>query len=146
MAKAILITEEDETSAVAVLDVLNTAHGNNSLETVSTSHSVIMLRQEHPMIARGERLALPEILLLSLKMPRAEGFLVMDWVRAQSHLKNTWVVVVSGNEEIKEVQLGYGLGALLIKPCSDQEIQKMMQWFADSRQSGANGAAALALR
>src|SRR5690242_5934113 len=118
MAKVILIMEENERSAVAVLNTLNAAHGNNSFDTASTS---LPFRQKS---------GLPEILLLNLKMPRSEGFQVMEWARAQSHLKNTWVIVVSGNDGSKEVQLGFGLGGLLIQSCSDYEIQKMMQWFA----------------
>jgi CheY-like chemotaxis protein len=139
MAKAILIAEENEANAITVLDALSTAHAKNSSPTAGTEDSAVMSRWELATHTSRERLAMPEVLLLNLKTPRAGGFEVMDWVRAQSHLKNTWVVVVSGNDGSMEVQLGYGLGALLIKPCSDHDIQKMMQWFADSGEGGTEG-------
>lgn len=84
MAKAILIAEENEAKAVAVLNALNTAQANNPFQGAENSASIP--RREHAALASRERPALPEILLLNFNRSRSEGFPVMEWVRAQSHL------------------------------------------------------------
>src|SRR4051812_22244558 len=41
---------------------------------------------------------LPSLILLDLKMPRADGFAILKWIRQQPKLKQMPIVVLSGSE------------------------------------------------
>ncbi len=53
---------------------------------------------------------LPDMLLLDLKMPRKNGFEVLEWLQSQP-LENILVVVLSGSEQQDDVTKAMNLGA-----------------------------------
>lgn len=61
---------------------------------------------------------LPELILLDLKMPKLDGFEVLQWIRAQRNFSGIRVVVLSSSDSIQDVNLAYSLGAnsFLVKP------------------------------
>lgn len=61
---------------------------------------------------------LPHLLLLDLKMPRKDGFAVLQWVRNQECLRGLPVVIFSSSGETRDVQRAYALGAtsFIVKP------------------------------
>ena len=52
----------------------------------------------------------PDVLLLDLKMPRKNGYDVLEWLQTQS-LKNLTVVVISGSWLAEDVAKSMALGA-----------------------------------
>ena len=60
----------------------------------------------------------PELLVLDLKMPRKNGFEVLEWVKTDSRWKHLPVVILSSSEEPRDVHRAYRLGAnsYLAKP------------------------------
>jgi CheY-like chemotaxis protein len=61
---------------------------------------------------------MPSLILLDLKMPRATGFEVLQWIRAHHELGKIPVVVLSGSELQQDIQQAYDTGAnsYLVKP------------------------------
>src|SRR5882724_10527721 len=59
-------------------------------------------RSKHP---------LPTLLLLDLKMPRLDGFDVLDWLRLQPGLRRLLVVVLTSSDMPDDVNRAYELGA-----------------------------------
>src|SRR5436190_17116270 len=72
-------------------------------------------RAEHP---------LPTLLLLDLKMPRLNGFDVLDWLRLQPGLRRLLVVVFSSSEMLEDINRAYELGAnsYLAKPTAFRQL------------------------
>ncbi len=70
----------------------------------------------------------PDLLLLDLKMPRLDGFEVLDWTRKQVQLKSLAVVIFSSSEEPRDIHRAYALGAnaYLVKPHSIQELSDLV--------------------
>jgi CheY-like chemotaxis protein len=83
--------------------------------------------------ADREKFPLPSVLLLDLKMPRMNGFQVMEWLHAQKEFKNLLTIVLTGHEELKEVQQAYKLGAhsFLVKPCKSEDIKNLIHWYSE---------------
>src|SRR5436190_4150625 len=61
---------------------------------------------------------LPSLILLDLKMPRATGFEVLQWIRAHPQLGQMPVVILSGSELQDDISQAYSTGAnsYLVKP------------------------------
>ena len=57
-------------------------------------------------------------MLLDLKLPRMDGFEVLQWVRGQEGIRSLPVVVLTSSDHIQDVNRAYELGAnsFLVKP------------------------------
>ena len=79
-------------------------------------------RSEHP---------LPTLLLLDLKMPRLNGFEVLDWLRLQPGLRRLLVVVFTSSDMPDDINRAYELGAnsYLAKPTAFKQLEEMARHF-----------------
>src|SRR5436190_4921601 len=86
----------------------------------------------------------PTLVLLDLKMPGANGFEVLKWIRSNEAFENLVVVVMSGSRDDADIHRAYELGAnsYLIKPTKFEDLVKMMEslkdyqsWAAGKRQA-----------
>src|SRR5438477_7510693 len=59
-------------------------------------------RANHPM---------PTLLLLDLKMPRVDGFQVLEWIRQQPLLRRLPVVVLTNSDLAEDVNRAFDFGA-----------------------------------
>jgi CheY-like chemotaxis protein len=66
-------------------------------------------RQQHP---------LPELVVLDIKLPRVNGFEVLDWMRKEDRFRRLPVVVFSSSNHEADVNRAYDVGAnsFLLKP------------------------------
>lgn len=73
--------------------------------------------------------AVPELILLDLKMPRSTGFEVLRWIRNHPHLHAVPVVILSGSELQADVQAAYAGGAnsYLVKPLGFEELVALVR-------------------
>jgi len=140
MGNMILIAEDNEEDMLAVLDALRKAGVQNPVQTVSDGSSALAYYRGDGAFADRARFPMPDILLLDLKMPRVGGFEVMEWLQQQAHLKKLLIIVLSGYDQLREVQKAYQLGAhsFLIKPCTANDIQNLMRWFAEYWEIGSD--------
>ena len=72
---------------------------------------------------------LPNLLLLDLKMPRKNGFEVLNWIQQRPELNTLRTVVLTTSDDIFEVNRAYKLGAssFLTKPLNFTEFRDMIQ-------------------
>ena len=70
-------------------------------------------------------------MLLDLKMPRLDGFDVLEWVRKQPGLSSLQIVIFSSSGEPRDINRAYGLGAnwYLVKPHSMAELTALVGRF-----------------
>ena len=59
---------------------------------------------------RGE-LVWPYVVFLDIRMPRADGFSVLEWLRQRSLLGNTLVAMMSSSDLPRDVSRSFSLGA-----------------------------------
>ena len=69
----------------------------------------------------------PDVVFLDLKMPGANGFDVLNWMRRQELAAR--VVVLSGSEEPQDKQraLEFGAESYLVKPVTPQQITDILR-------------------
>ena len=79
---------------------------------------------------------LPDIVMLDLKMPRRDGFEVLEWLQKHPVLKSIVAIVLSSSRQEKDVNRAYQLGAnsYLTKPNDSVGFTEMARsiynfWF-----------------
>jgi two-component system, response regulator len=81
-------------------------------------------REEHPF---------PDLVLLDLKMPRLDGFEVLEWIRSNPETMSLPVVVLAGSSFRADIRRALELGAnsYAAKPGKFEELQVLIDQIAD---------------
>jgi CheY-like chemotaxis protein len=79
-------------------------------------------RSKHP---------LPTIILMDLKMPRMNGFEVLEWMQKQPEIKLIPTIVVTSSTMQEDVTRAYRLGAnaVMNKPVDKDSLLQMLKTF-----------------
>ncbi len=79
--------------------------------------------------ADREKFPIPYIVLADLKMPRINGFELLDWIRHQSSFPYIPVIVLTSSDETKDIHKAYQKGAnsFLMKPFLPEDLQAIVE-------------------
>jgi CheY-like chemotaxis protein len=129
----ILIAEDSDDDIVLIRRSLNRAHVFNPLQVVGNGEDVIAYLSGEGKFANRDEFPLPSLLLLDLKMPRMDGFQVLQWIRRQTSLKALRVIVLTSSADIRDVNLAYQLGAnsFLVKPMDFENFVEIGKFLND---------------
>ena len=127
----ILVAEDDPTDAYFFQRAFSRAGIPVLLHFVRDGQEVIDYLQGAGSFADRTVHPVPQLVLLDLKMPRLDGFEVLQWVREQSGFNGLQVVIFSSSGEPKDINRAYGLGAnwYLVKPHSMDELTALVGRF-----------------
>jgi len=83
---------------------------------------------------------LPDLLLLDLKMPRLNGFDVLNWLRQKPGLRRLLVTILTSSDQPNDINRAYDLGAnsYLLKPHGTNELTELVKrvqkyWFESNQ-------------
>jgi len=132
----ILLVEDSDEDILLSRNSLQRAGIANPVFVVKSGDRALAYLQGEGDYADRERFPFPGIMLLDLKMPRMNGFQVLEWRKSQPNLRDLFVVVLSHHDEIRDVSRAYSLGArtFLIKPCSAADFRNLAVNFPDHWQ------------
>jgi CheY-like chemotaxis protein len=125
----ILLVEDDADDATLIQRAFLKAQIANPIQVVRDGdEAVAYLSGAGPYCDRCQ-FPLPVLILLDLKLPRRSGFEVLAWLRGQTGLKRTPVVVLTSSKETVDVNRAYELGAnsYLLKPVTFEALQEIMK-------------------
>ena len=87
-----------------------------------------------------QKFPLPNLVLLDLKLPRRNGFEVLQWLREQPQIKWVPVVIFTSSDSEKDIKRAFELGAnsLLLKPTAFKDLIECVRelnhyWFTRNR-------------
>lgn len=129
----VLLAEDSEADVI----LLERAFAHMGIEVllhaVPDGAETIAYLQGEGRYSRREEFPLPDLLLLDLKMPLANGFEVIEWVRAQPRLSGLRIVVLTTSDQSRDIDRAHRLGAnsFLVKPVSFDEFKVMVQKLCD---------------
>jgi two-component system response regulator len=108
-AKSILLVEDDEDERDVALRALRLAGLGESVEVARNGQEALAaLGIDPPAPRRRKR---PRVVFLDLKMPRVDGWEVLDRMRDEPGTAFIPVVVLSSSDRDADVQRSYELGA-----------------------------------
>ena len=127
----ILLAEDDPNDVLLIERAFQKAGMGQLLKIVRDGEEAIAYLSGEGRFARREHFPEPFLLLLDLKMPGADGFEVLRWVRTEPQTKRLLVVVLTSSNLQADVDRAYDLGAnsYLVKPVSFDEMVNMIRRF-----------------
>src|SRR5664280_2418304 len=120
----ILVAEDDPTDAYFFQRAFRRAGIPVTLHFVRDGQEVNNYLEGKGPFADRTAHPLPQLALLDLKMPRLDGFDVLEWVRKRPAFNRLEIVIFSSSDEPKHINRAYDLGAnwYLVKPHSMDEL------------------------
>lgn len=120
----ILIAEDNQDHVFLLKRALRKGAVLNPVFVVGDGEEAIAYLKGEGKYADRYEFPLPALLLLDLKMPRKNGFEVLEWIRQQPGLKRLRVVVLTTSDAPEDINRAYDLGAnsFMIKPLEKEQF------------------------
>ena len=114
----ILLAEDDENDILLVQRAFKEARIAAPLLIVQDGQEVVDYLKGAGQYSDRAKYPLPWLLLLDLKMPRKNGFEVLQWIRSQPTLAALRVIALTCSTELSDLNKAYQSGAdsFLVKP------------------------------
>jgi CheY-like chemotaxis protein len=125
----ILMVEDDPYDAKLIRRALRKAEILHPVLHVADGDAAVgYLAGKSPYEDRSQY-PLPDLVLLDLKLPRRNGFELLQWLRAQPGLRRVPVVVLTSSSETTDVNRAYDLGAnsYLVKPVGTDALVDLLK-------------------
>jgi CheY-like chemotaxis protein len=129
MVKKVLIAEDDASDAFLLRRAFSLASEPIVLHFVRDGQEAIDYLEGGQPYSDRNCYPLPDLMLLDLKMPRMNGFDVLDWLRKQPGLKRLLVTVLTSSDQPQDINRAYDLGAnsYLLKPNDYLHLAEMVK-------------------
>ncbi len=105
-----VVAEDDEAEVYLLLQAAKAAGVQKQVIVLRDGQQVIDYLRDLETKG-GANIALPRVLVLDLKMPRRDGFEVLEFIRACPQLRPLPVVVLSNSSLTEDIQRAKDLGA-----------------------------------
>src|SRR5688572_4973203 len=107
----VLLVEDNENDILLFTRAFKAARTNSTLHVVRDGTEAVAYLSGQGKFADRNQYPLPDLMLLDLKMPRMDGFQVLQWARRQPELTMLCIVVLTTSDDLPDVNLAYELGA-----------------------------------
>ncbi|HMJ66739.1 MAG TPA: response regulator [Candidatus Binatia bacterium] len=129
----ILIAEDNENDIFMLRRAFTQLEIDSPILIVSDGEQAISYLHGDGKYSSRAEYPLPDLLLLDLKMPRTNGFEVLQWIRGNPSLASLRVVVLTTSEQIRDINRAYQLGAnsFLVKPVHFDDFRNTLKAIYD---------------
>jgi len=127
--RTILVADDDQNDVFFLRRAFQKSGLDHSVIHVSDGQEAIDYLRGEADYSDRTRFPLPALLLLDLKMPKVDGFDVLNWLRGRSELKQLPVVVLSSSSREDDIQRARSLGAddYRVKPADFEQLLLLAQ-------------------
>lgn len=111
----VLVVEDNTADLTLTTTALRDARMANNVHVVEDGEQALAFLHREGNYSSAPR---PDLVLLDLNLPKKDGFQVLGEMKADAHLRDIPVVVVSGSDRESDIARAYQLhvAAYLIKP------------------------------
>ena len=108
---AVLLAEDSDDDILLFKRAYNSAGVHSPLHIVRNGEEAIKYLKGAGKFVNRTLYPVPRLLVVDLKMPRKNGFEVIDWVRRESDLKALHIIVLTTSGDLSDVKRAYETGA-----------------------------------
>ncbi|MDB6064794.1 MAG: putative response regulator, CheY [Pedosphaera sp.] len=139
MQKLILIVDDSDGDSLLLTLMFKRAGVGNRVKILNSGVQAISYLRGDGAYADRKKHPLPAVLFLDLKMPRVDGYEVLDWLQRRPELKSMLVIALSGWAESTDITRAYQMGArsFLSKPCTMDDLHNLQAAFPGHWQAAA---------
>jgi CheY-like chemotaxis protein len=125
----ILIVDDNPLDTKLIIRAMSKARILNPVQSVNDGAKAIEYLGGVSPYDDREKHPLPVLILLDLKLPKKDGFDVLQWMRGQERLNRIPVVVLTSSAETPDINRAYDLGAnsYLVKPVESNALVDMLK-------------------
>jgi CheY-like chemotaxis protein len=124
----ILLAEDDPDDAELIRAAFRRAKMPQVLYWVGDGEEAISYLSGENGFVNRDKFPLPSVLLLDLKMPRKNGFEVLQWIRSHPTWAKLPVVILTSSDEPSDIKRAYECGATsyLTKSASFKNVLELL--------------------
>jgi CheY-like chemotaxis protein len=125
----ILIGEDSEDDAIFLERGFRKIGLKNPVQILTDGGLVMDYLKGEGKFQNRREFPFPSVLFLDIKMPRVDGFQVLEWLRDHDNCKVIPTMMFSSSDQPEEVERAYKLGvnAYLVKPHSYDELEDLLR-------------------
>jgi CheY-like chemotaxis protein len=143
----IMLVEDDPADARLIQRALGKVDVPEQVMRLTNGEDVVSyLRGDHPYDNR-KSFPVPTLILLDIKLPKKNGFEVLEWIRGQkTSMRRTLVVMMTSSRHSVDVGRAYDLGvnSYLVKPETSEQLlvlaRLIKSYWLDSNEGPSVGA------
>ena len=128
--KAVILVAEDDPNDSLLFERAVRKTGFNAVLQVARNgeEAISYLKGDDPYGDRSEH-PLPGLIFTDLKMPRVNGFELLEWLKKHEVCRRVPTLVLSSSNEPKDIQNAYELGAncYLLKPRTFDDLSVLIR-------------------
>jgi CheY-like chemotaxis protein len=125
----VLIVDDDPYDAMLTEGVIDELRPRFPMQILTSGEDLVAYLQGEDLYQDRSRYPSPGLILLDLKMPRMDGFAVLEWLKSHPEHAEIPIVVLSGFVGmVEQVTKAYGQGAhaFLTKPVQLGDIHSIL--------------------
>ena len=128
-----LLAEDSQNDVFLMQQAFKKAGLPNPIQVVADGQEAISYLKGEGHYSDRAKYPLPMAVLLDLKMPRVNGFEVLEWVRKQPNLKRVVVIILTASNRSSDADRAYDFGAnfYLTKPGKFEDLVEMTKCLHD---------------
>ena len=125
----VLIAEDNEDDAFLLERAFRSIGLKNPIQIVADGEQVIAYLQGADKFADRQNYPFPSVVFLDLKMPRKDGFDVLEWLRDHPECHVMPTMIFSSSSDPADITRAYqfGANAYLVKPGSMPELEVFLK-------------------
>jgi CheY-like chemotaxis protein len=125
---AILVGEDDDNEVLLLKRAIKRI-GPYQVFFVPDGHQLQTYLQGEPPFTDREKFPFPNFVLIDLKMPRHDGFEVLEWLKHHPDCKTVPTIIFSGSSIHEDIKRAYASGAnsFFTKPSTLEELEATLR-------------------
>lgn len=125
----ILLVEDQPDDVLLIQRAFAKAKVLNPVQVARSGEEAVAYLSGTGRYANRAEFPLPALILLDIKLPGLDGFDVLSWIRHDSLVPTTRVVMITSSSDMRDVNTAYKLGAnsFLIKPVDFERFVEISQ-------------------
>lgn len=129
----ILLAEDSPDEVLLLRRAMRKARLRCPLHVVENGEQAVAYLKGEGRYSNRDEFPLPTLMLLDLKMPKMDGFQVLQWIHNQGELETLRVVVLTASDQVSDINMAYRLGAssFLTKPVQFEEFVALLDAIQD---------------